>query len=185
MAHAVQIQKQTPEGSCQRPQDWNLSSVPLEQAVCSQSAFSAHQVSGTSWRSSAVAQPVQILKQTPEGSRLGLLDSPEHTDSSQPAFPVPLWPLAGPGDVVLHPRLFWILKRRSEGFSQRSQYWNLSSVPLEQAMHSQFVSGWVHTRPLALPEDPVLWPRLFRSQSRHLKAPARACCTHQSTLTLD
>ena len=29
----------------------------------------------------------------------------------------------------------------------------------------------------------MLWPSLFRSGSRHLKAPARACWTHQSTLT--
>ena len=48
-----------------------------------------------------MAQAVQILKQTPEGSRWGLLDSPENTDSSQLAFWVPLWPVAGPGDVVL------------------------------------------------------------------------------------
>ena len=48
-----------------------------------------------------MAQAIQILKQTPEGSSLGLLDSPEHTDYSQLAFWVPLWPLAGPGDVVL------------------------------------------------------------------------------------
>ena len=55
-----------------------------------------------------MAQAVQILKQTPEGSRTGLLDTPENTDSSQLASWLPLWPLAGPGDVALQPRLFWI-----------------------------------------------------------------------------
>ena len=59
-----------------------------------------------------VAQAVQIQKQTPEGSCRGLLDSPEHTDSSQPASQKPLLPLAGPGDVVLLPRLIWIPKQR-------------------------------------------------------------------------
>ena len=42
---------------------------------------------------------------------------------------VPLWPLTGPGDVVLQPRLYWIQKQRSEGSRQRPQDWNLSSVP--------------------------------------------------------
>ena len=84
-----------------------------------------------------MAQAVQIQKQTPEGSRQGLLDSPEHTDSSQPASRMPLLPLAGPGDVVLQPRLFWISKRRSEGSHQRSQDWNLSSMLLEQAVRAQ------------------------------------------------
>ena len=72
----------------------------------------AHQVSCTSWGLSAVAQAVQIPKQTPEGSRRGLLDSLEHTDFSLLAARKPLWPLAGPGDVVLPPRLIWIRKRR-------------------------------------------------------------------------
>ena len=98
------------------------------QPASSQVASGAQLTSCTAWRQDAVAQAVQIPKQTPEGSCWGLLDSPEHTDSSQPAFRVPLWPLAGPGDVVLQPRLFWIPKRRSEGSHQRSQDWNLRSV---------------------------------------------------------
>ena len=72
----------------------------------------AHQVSCTSWRLSAVALAVQIPKQAPEGSRWGLLDSLEHTDLSPLAAWKPLLPLAGPGDVVLPPRLIWIRKRR-------------------------------------------------------------------------
>ena len=71
-----------------------------------------HQVSCTSWRPSAVAQAVQIPKQAPEGSCWGPLDSPEHTDFSPLADRKPLLPLAGPGDVVLPPRLIWIRKRR-------------------------------------------------------------------------
>ena len=73
-----------------------------------------------------MAQAVQIRKQIPYGSRWGLLDSTEHTDSSQPASCVPLWPLAGPGDVALQPRLFWIPKWRSEGSRQRPQDWHLA-----------------------------------------------------------
>ena len=82
----------------------------------------------TSWRPSAVAQAVQIPKQTPEGSRRVLLDSPEPTDSSQMASWIPLLSLAGPGDVELQPRLFWIPQQRPEGSCQRPQDWNLSSV---------------------------------------------------------
>ena len=41
-----------------------------------------------------MAQAVQILKQTPEGSCKGLLDSPEHTDFSLLATRKPLLPLA-------------------------------------------------------------------------------------------
>ena len=88
-----------------------------------------------------MAQAAQIPKQTPEGSLGGLLDSPEHTDSSQPASRVPLWPLVGPGDVVLQPRLFLIPKQRSEGSCQRPQDWNLSSVQPEQFVCSQSASG--------------------------------------------
>ena len=55
-----------------------------------------------------MAQAVQIPKQAPEGSCWGLLDSPEHTDFSLLAAQKPLLPLAGPGDVVLLPRLIWI-----------------------------------------------------------------------------
>ena len=72
----------------------------------------AHQVSRTSWRPSTVVQAVQIPKQAPEGSRWGPLGSPEHTDFSLLAPRKPLLPLAGPGDVVLLPRLIWIWKRR-------------------------------------------------------------------------
>ena len=82
------------------------------QAAPFQVASGAQLTSCTAWRQGAVAQAVQILKQTPEGSRWGLLDSPEHTDFSQPASRKPLLPLAGPGDVVLQPRLIWIRKRR-------------------------------------------------------------------------
>ena len=60
-----------------------------------------------------MAQAVQIRKQTPEGSRRGLLDSPEHTEFSQPASWVPLWPLTGPGDVALLPRVLWLRLFRS------------------------------------------------------------------------
>ena len=82
-----------------------------------------------------MVQAVQIPKQTPEGSLRGLLDSPEHTDSSQLASQVPLWPLAGPIDVVLQPRLFWIWK-------QRSRDRNLSSLSPEQAVCSQSASRY-------------------------------------------
>ena len=75
-------------------------------------SLGAHWVSRTSWRPSVVAQAVQIPRQTPEGSCWGLLGSPEHTDFSQLASRKPLLPLAGPGDVVLLPRLIWIRKRR-------------------------------------------------------------------------
>ena len=81
------------------------------QAASSQLASGAQLTSCTSWRQGAVTQAVQIQKQTPEDSRWGLLDSLEHTDSSQQAFQKPLLPLAGPGDVALPPRLIWIRKR--------------------------------------------------------------------------
>ena len=68
------------------------------QAASSQVASRAQLTSCNAWRQGAVAQAVQILKQTPEGSCRGLLDSPEHTDSSQLASRVPLWPPAGPGE---------------------------------------------------------------------------------------
>ena len=110
------------------------------QAASSQVASGAQLTSCTACRQGAVAQAGQILKQTPEGSCRGLLDSPEHTDSSQPASWMPLLPLAGPGDVALQPRLFWIPKWRSEGSCQRPQFWNLSSM-LEQAVCSQSASG--------------------------------------------
>ena len=71
-----------------------------------------HRVSRTSWRPSTVALVVQIPKQAPEGSRWGPLDSREHTDFSPLAAWKPLLPPAGPGDVVLQPRLIWIRKRR-------------------------------------------------------------------------
>ena len=109
------------------------------QAASSQVASGAQLTSCTAWRQGAVAQAVQIPKQTPEGSCWGLMDSPEHTDSSQPASRMPHLSLAEPGDVVLQPRLFWIPKRRSEGYCQRPQDWNLSSV-LEQAVRSQSAS---------------------------------------------
>ena len=133
------------------------------QAVSSQVASGAQLTSCTACRQGAVAQAVQILKQTPEVSCWGLLDSPEHSDSSQPASRMPLLPLEGPGDVALQPRLFCFPKRGSEGSCQRPQDWNLSSVgldPQEQAVSSQSASGctpgsctsWrVHNRPLALP----------------------------------
>ena len=70
----------------------------------------AHWVSRTSWRLSTVALVVQNPKQAPEGSCWGPLGSPEHTDFSLLAARKPLLPLAGPGDVVLLPRLIWIWK---------------------------------------------------------------------------
>ena len=79
----------------------------------------AHQVSCTSWRPSTVAQAVQIPKQAPERPDWGPLDSPEHTDFSLLAVRKPLLPLAGPGDVVLLPRLIWIQKRRGLGATAR------------------------------------------------------------------
>ena len=95
------------------------------QAASSQVASGAQMTSCTAWRQGAVAQAIQIPKQAPEGS--------------QQASGMPLLPLAGPGDVVLRPRLFWI-PRRSEGSSQRPQDWNLSSVLLGQAVSSQSAS---------------------------------------------
>ena len=80
------------------------------QAASSQVASDAQLTSCTAWRQGAVAQAVQIRKQIPEGSRWGLLDSQEHTDFSPLAAQKPLLPLAGPGDVVLLPRLIWIRK---------------------------------------------------------------------------
>ena len=66
----------------------------------------AHQVSRTSWGPSTATLAVQIPKLAPEGSRWGLLDSPEHTNFSPLATQKPLLPLVGPGDVVLPPRLY-------------------------------------------------------------------------------
>ena len=60
-----------------------------------------------------MALAFQIPKQAPEGSCWGPLDSPEHTDFSPLAAWKPLLLPAGPGDVVLLPRLIWIRKRRS------------------------------------------------------------------------
>ena len=59
-----------------------------------------------------MALAIQIPKQAPEGSCWGPLDSLEHTDFSPLATQKPLLPLAGPGDVVLPPRLIWIWKQR-------------------------------------------------------------------------
>ena len=64
-------------------------------------------------------QAVQIPKQAPEGSCWGPLDSLEHTDFSPLAAGKPLLPLAGPGDVVLRPRLIWIWKWRDLSASAR------------------------------------------------------------------
>ena len=96
-------------------------SCPFPGGLCAQLT------SCTAWRQGAVAQAVQTLKQTPEGSCWGLLDSLEHTDFSLLATRKPLLPLSGPGNVVLPPRLIWIRKdpdleaERSEGYSQRPQ----------------------------------------------------------------
>ena len=111
------------------------------QAASPQVASGAQLTSCTAWRQGAVAQAVQIPKQTPESSSRGLLDSAEHTDFSQSASQMPLLHLAGPGDVAMQPRLFWIPKQRSEGSCHRPQNWNLSSVLLEQAVSSQSASG--------------------------------------------
>ena len=83
-----------------------------------------------------MAQAVQIPKQAPEGSCWCLLDSPEHTDFSPLAARKLLLPPAGPGDVVLPPAQADLDPEveRSEGYCQRPQDWNLSSVPQEQAV---------------------------------------------------
>ena len=81
-------------------------------AASSQVDSDVHLTSYTAWRQGVVAQAVQILKQTPEGSCWGLLDSLGHTVFSLLAARKPLLPCVGPGDVVLQPRLIWIQKRR-------------------------------------------------------------------------
>ena len=123
-------------------------------------------------------------KQTPEGSRWGPLDSLEHTYFSQLAAQKPLLPFAGPGDVVLLPRLIWIQKRRD--LTARARGLRTGTQAL--CHRSELCCGlpdfpWAHTRSPALPGDQVLWLRLFRSQRRHLKAPAGARWIHLSTLT--
>ena len=82
------------------------------QAAPFQVASGAQLTSCAAWSQGAVARAVQILKQKPEGSRWGPLDSLEHTDFSLLAARKPLLPLSGPGDVVLPPRLIWIWKHR-------------------------------------------------------------------------
>ena len=52
------------------------------QAAPSQLASGAQLTSWTACRQGAAAQAVQILKQAPESSRWGPLDSLEHTDFS-------------------------------------------------------------------------------------------------------
>ena len=63
------------------------------QAAASQVASGAQLTSGTAWRQGAVAQAIQIPKQTPEGSHWGLLDSQEHTDFSH-------WPPGSPSCLL-------------------------------------------------------------------------------------
>ena len=82
------------------------------QAAPSQVASGAQLTSCIAWRQGAVAQAVQTLKQTPEGSCWGQLDSPEYKDFSLLAAQKPHLPLSGPGDVVLLLRLIWIWKQR-------------------------------------------------------------------------
>ena len=82
------------------------------QAAPSQVASGTQLTSCTAWRQGVVVQAVQTLKQTPEGSYWGQLDSQEHTNFSLLAAWKPHLPLSGPGDVVLQPRLIWIWKRR-------------------------------------------------------------------------
>ena len=53
------------------------------QAAPSQLASGAQLTSCTACKQGAAAQAVEILKQAPEGSLWGPLDSPEHTDFSQ------------------------------------------------------------------------------------------------------
>ena len=113
------------------------------QATPSQVASGAQLTSCTAWRQGAVAQAVQILKQTPKASRWGQLDSPEHTNFSQLAARKPLLPLAGPGDVVLSPRLIWILKQRelrapAEASGLGPKLW---AAGASRAASSQTVSG--------------------------------------------
>ena len=117
------------------------------QAAPSQVASGAQLTSCTAWRQGAIAQAVQILKQTPEGSCWGQLDSPEHTDFSQLAAWKPLLPLAGPGDVVLSPRLIWILKQRelrapARGLRTGTQALGHRSKPCCELPDCL----WVHTR---------------------------------------
>ena len=83
------------------------------QAAPSQVAHGAQLTSCTAWRQGVVVQAVQTLKQTPEGSCWGPLDSQEHTDFSLLAARKPHLPLSGPGDVVLLLRLIWIRRRRA------------------------------------------------------------------------
>ena len=147
------------------------------QAASSLVASSAQLTSCTAWR-----QAVQIQKHTHEGSRRGLLDSPEHTDSSQLAFRAPLWPLAGPGDVALQPRLFWIPKWRSEGSHQRSQDWNLKSFFLNRSCLGHDVSPLSRPPrcPSCLLQDLEMWrcsPGCSGSRSGDLKVPARGLRT--------
>ena len=71
-----------------------LVNAGLTRASCpSQVASGTQLTTCTAWRLGAVAQAVQIPKQTPEGSRWGLLYSPEHTDLSLLAAWKPLLPL--------------------------------------------------------------------------------------------
>ena len=131
-----------------------------------------------------MAQAVQIQKQAPEDSCWGPLDSPEHTNFSPLAARKPLLPLAGPGDVVLPPRLIWIRKRGelrapARGLRTGTQALGHRSKPCCELPDCLCV----HTGSPTLPGNGVLWPRLFRSQSRHLEAPAGGRWIHQSTLT--
>ena len=154
------------------------------QAAPSQVASGAQLTSCPAWRQGAVAQAVQIPKQTPEGSRRGLLDSLEHTYFSQLAARKPLLPLAGPGDVVLLPRLIWILKRRELRAPARGLRTETQALGHRSKQHWELPDClWVHTRSPSLPGDRALWPWQFRSQSRHPKAPAGACWIHRSTQT--
>ena len=82
------------------------------QAAPSQVTSGAQLTSCTAWRQGAIAQAVQILKQAPEGSCWGLLDSLEHTNFSLLAAWKSHLPLSGLGDVVLQLRLIWIRKCR-------------------------------------------------------------------------
>ena len=82
------------------------------QAAPSQVASGAQLTSCTAWRQGVVVQAVQTLKQTPEGSCWGLLDSLEHTDFSLLAAWKSHLPLSGLGDVLLLLRLIWIRKQR-------------------------------------------------------------------------
>ena len=116
------------------------------QAAPYQLASGAQLTSCTAWRQGAVAQVVQILKQTPEGSCRCLLDSPVQAAPSQVASGAQLtsctaWRLSAVAQVVQ------ILKQTPEG-----SRWG----PLDSPEHTDF-SLWLPGSPTCLPQDLEMW----------------------------